>query len=340
MVSMLWIRKFRTRMAAGNVVPVSGFSAEVLSDTEITLTWTDGGSYDRVDVERWVHGTVGLVTTTPIAEGAEVLAITGLLPETSYVFRARGMRGGRASSWSSVLVASTEPTPVGPPVAENVLFTFDPATDVLEDWDATIPLIVTSGNALIEVAGGLLHLVSSPDDLDNRVQAATYQAFGDPTETMALVVSLKTLVSTIAVLPGVSPVGQIALMGIGAQADTPVPTTYDDMLYLYRPYDSELWQLSLTNRDWADYPQSEPFALSPAGTVLELLYDASGPVPVGSLHVDGELVASVLDTSTGEFDPYLVPNMVYLTAGTGQVDRSNFDVEFGLTTVADGLQGV
>jgi hypothetical protein len=260
------------------------------------------------------------------------VALSGGGARVTYQGELAPVRWGEGRERRLVLGADAPPGPA-------VLFAFDPATDGLDAWTAISPAAPVLGGPVAERADGLLHLVSGTDADANAVQAATFRALAAPGASAATVVSLRCAVGTLAVLPTEGASGATGLLALGIQdPDNPLPHLYDDLLGLYRR-PSGAWALFLTNRDYGDYPTSDDFALDPAGTVLELVYDASGPTPTGRLSVDGAPTASVTDTSTGGPDPLVLPNVAYVSAGS-VLFVDNFDVTIGAISVADGVQGV
>ena len=90
-------------------------SANAIHFSQINLTWVDNTSLEAAfEIERQV----GNGPFAPVASvGANVTSypVTGLLPETSYGYRVRAVRGTVVSAYSNVATATTPAKPLVPP---------------------------------------------------------------------------------------------------------------------------------------------------------------------------------------------------------------------------------
>lgn len=85
----------------------TGIEAEVLSDTEIDLTWDNDNLANGYQVERKT-GTGAYAIVGTIAAGIYIFHDTGLIPETTYSYRMRESLDGKYSSYSETVEATTE----------------------------------------------------------------------------------------------------------------------------------------------------------------------------------------------------------------------------------------
>jgi hypothetical protein len=83
-------------------------AAMPISTTEISVSWKPDFGYDKVEVERSAEGEAPILL--PKVATAN-LTDTGLIPETTYFYRARAIGPDKTSGWSGYVSATTLPIP-------------------------------------------------------------------------------------------------------------------------------------------------------------------------------------------------------------------------------------
>ena len=111
--------------------------AVALSDSEISLNWTDNSDETGFEVERSPDGTTGWTNVGTTAANVNTFRNGGLTAQTRYVYRVRSARGGLFSAYTNPVGATTHNTPVVVPAAPaNLVATVASSSQINLSWNA------------------------------------------------------------------------------------------------------------------------------------------------------------------------------------------------------------